>query len=212
MSGLYPLLVDLRHTPILVVGGGAVASRKVATLVEHGGRPVVVAPTLEPALAELIHRTPLVYREREYAAGDVEGHRLVVAATDRREVNARVAREAAGSGAWVNVVDDPDASTFQVPATVRQGEVVVSLSTGGAAPLLARRLRERLERLVTPGLARTAQRLREARERVRERWPEDENRRRAFWFALITEDFLDCAIAGQDEEVESRIEACLSQS
>ena len=212
MSALYPVLLDLRDAPVLVVGGGAVATRKAESLVEAGARPLIVSPALTPELAAIVERERLHWRARGYEAGDLDGCRLAIAATDRAEVNAAVARDAAAAGVWVNVVDDPAASTFQVPATVREGEITVALSTGGASPLLARRLRERLESVVTPGLGRAASRLREARERAHARWPGDESRRRAFWFSLVTQEFLESAIAGRDEEVESRIEACLSQS
>lgn len=212
MSALYPVLLDLRDARVLVVGGGAVATRKVEALVDFGARPEVVSPALTTELRSLLQAAGLSWRARGYEPGDAAGCRLVIAATDRAEVNAAVAREAREAGAWVNVVDDPAASTFQVPATVREGEITVALSTGGASPLLARRLRERLESVVTPGLGRAAATLRETRGRVQARWPADEARRREFWFRLITQDFLDSAIAGRDEEVEARIEACLSQS
>ena len=212
MSALYPVLLDLAVTRVLVVGGGAVAARKVDTIVEAGGHPEVVAPALLPRLAATVEREGLAWRARGYESGDVRGFQLAVAATDRPEVNSAVAREARELGVWVNVVDDPDASTFHVPATVRAGEVTIALSTGGASPLLARRLRERMEGVVTPGLGRTVDRLRETRAAVQARWPEEEERRRAFWFELITQEFLDSAIAGRDDEVESRIEACLSRS
>lgn len=212
MSSLYPVLLDLRGARVLVVGGGAVASRKVDTLVESGGRPEIVAPDLAAPLAVTVERLGLSWAARPYATGDSRGRQLVVAATHRRDVNALVAREAREHGAWVNVADDPEASTFHVPAAIREGDVTVAVSTGGASPLLAGRLRERIADIVTPGLARSIERLRAARSEVQARWPEEEDRRRAFWFALITQDFLDCAIAGQDEEVDSRIEACLSRS
>ena len=212
MTGLYPAMLDLRNARVLVVGGGAVAARKVETLVESGGRPEIVAPELTPMLAELVERLGLAWSARIYAAGDPRGYQLVIAATHRREVNSAVAREAREHGAWVNVADDPEASTFHVPAAVRAGEVTVAVSTGGASPLLAARLRERIAAIVTPGLGRATERLRAVRAEVQARWPDEEERRRAFWFALITPEFLDCAIAGQDEEVDSRIEACLSQS
>ena len=108
--------------------------------------------------------------------------------------------------------DHPDDSAFQVPAHLRRDDVVVAFSTGGASPLLARRLRERLEAVVTPGLGRAASRLSEVREEVQARWPADEGRRRAFWFELITPEFLDLAVAGRDEDVEQAIRRCLSQS
>jgi precorrin-2 dehydrogenase/sirohydrochlorin ferrochelatase len=212
VSTLYPVLLDLARAPVLVVGGGAVALRKVEGLLEAGARPTLAAPELSPGVRALVEREGLTWRARPWRAGDAAGYRLVFAATDRPEVNAEVAREAEAAGALVNVADGPEASTFHVPAVVRQGEVVVALSTGGAAPLLARRLRERLEAVVTPGVGRAARRLTEVRAEIRARWPRDEARRREFWFELITPEFLDCAAAGQDEEVELRIIRCLSQS
>jgi len=91
--------------------------------------------------------------------------------------------------------------------------VVVAFSTGGASPLLARRLRERLaQTVVTPGLGRAARRLADVRAEVQARWAADSTRRRAFWFDLITPEFLDLAVAGRDEDVEQAIRRCLSQS
>lgn len=208
----YPVLLDLRQARILMVGGGAVALRKTEGVVDAGGHPTIIAPHMLPALRALVERFALTYHARTYRSGDVHGFQLVFAATDRREINAAVAREASAEAAWVNVVDDPDGSSFQVPASIRQGEVVVALATGGASPLLSRRLRERLEEVVTPGVGRAAERLKVLRAAVRERWPSDAERRRALWFELITPEFLACAIAGQDEEVELRIARCLSQS
>jgi precorrin-2 dehydrogenase/sirohydrochlorin ferrochelatase len=212
VSAPYPVLLDLRRVRVLVVGGGAVATRKVEGLVEAGGRPDVVAPELTPELRDIAEREGLSCRLRPYAPGDAAGYALVFAATNRPEVNARVAREAAEAGALASVADAGAGSDFHVPATIRRGEVVVALSTGGASPLLSRRLRERLEVVVTPGVGRAAARLETVREEVRARWPEDEARRRAFWFDLITPDLLDSAVEGRDEEVEARISRCLSQS
>ena len=212
MTPLYPAMLDLTAVPILVVGGGQVALRKVKGFLAGGGRPDLIAPTIVPELAGMAGPAGLVHRAGRFLEGDTRGYRIVVAATDSRDVNARVGAEARANGAWVNVVDDPTASNLTVPATVREADVLVSLSTGGASPLLARRLRARLETLVTPGLGRAAGRIHAARAAVRARWPDDEQRRRSFWFSLITDEFLDLAIAGNDEEVESRIESCLSRS
>lgn len=212
MSALYPVLLDLRRVRVLVVGGGAVATRKVEGLVEAGGRPDVVASELTPQLRGIAEREGLACRLRPYEAGDAAGYGLVFAATDRPDVNARVAREAAEAGGLASVADAGAGSDFHVPAAIRRGEVVVAFATGGASPLLSRRLRERLEAVVTPGVGRAAARLETVREEVRARWPEDEARRRAFWFDLITPGFLDSAVEGRDEEVEARISRCLSQS
>jgi precorrin-2 dehydrogenase / sirohydrochlorin ferrochelatase len=137
----------------------------------------------------------------------------VFAATDRADVNQWVADDGRASGALVSRADEGEGSDFQVPSHIRRDEVVVALSTGGASPLLARRLRERLEESsVTPGLGRAARRLAAVREEVQARWADDEGRRRAFWFELITPGFLDLAVAGRDEDVEQAIRRCLSQS
>lgn len=205
---LYSVALDLRRCRVLVVGGGAVARRKVEGLVDAGGRPAIIAPVLVSPLESLAARTGLDVQRRPYRTGDVRGFDLVFAATNRREVNAAVVAEAERERALVNAADDPAASHFQVPAIVREGDLVVALSTGGTAPLLARRLRERLEQVVTPGLGRAAARLGPLRREVRLRWP-DERRRRTFWFSLITSEFVDAAIAGRDEENETRIARCL---
>lgn len=212
MTPHYPALLDLSDARILVVGGGRVAARRVEGLLAGGGRPDLLAPEITPELAAMAATFGLAHQPRTFAEGDTAGYTLVVAATSDGEVNARVGLEARANGAWVNVVDDPAASTFIVPATLRRSDVLVAVSTGGSSPLLAARLRERLGETVTPALGRVAARLQTVRDELRERWPDDEQRRRAFWEALITEEFLDSAIAGKDEEVESRINACLSRS
>jgi len=209
---LYPLFVDVARCRTLVVGGGAVASRKVAGLVEAGARPQIVSPALAPALREAVDAHALPWEARPYRTGDAAGRQLVFAATDAREVNAQVAREAAEAGALVDVADDGEGSTFHVPAVMRRGDVVVALSTGGASPLLARQVRDRLEGVVTEGLGRAARRLAALRDEVQARWPGDEARRRDLWFRLVTPEFVDDAVAGRDGDIETRIERCLSQS
>lgn len=205
-------MVDAARLRVLVVGGGAVALRKVRGVVEAGGSPEVVSPALLDELRALVERRRLVWHCRPYQAGDALGRHLVFAATDRPEVNAAVAREAEADRALVSVADDGEGSLFHVPAAIRQGGVAVAFSTGGASPLLARRLRERLEGVVTPGLGRAAERLARLRDEVQARWPGDEARRRDLWFRLVTPELLDAAVEGRDEDVESRIARCLSQS
>jgi siroheme synthase-like protein len=212
VSARYPVMLDVSRWSVLVVGGGEVALRKVRGLLEAGARPDIIAPDVHPELRALIGEHGLEWRQRGFEDGDAAAHRLVFAATDSAEVNERVRREAEEGGRLANVADDSGGSTVHVPATIRAGDVTVAFSTGGASPLLARRLRERLESVVTPGLGRAANRLAAARTEVRARWPEDESRRRAAWHDLITPDFLDAAIAGRDHEVELRIARCLSQS
>lgn len=214
MSGAaYPVMLDVTRLRVLVVGGGAVATRKVAGLVEAGGRPEIVSPEATDELRGMIRDAGLSWHERAYRTGDAAAFRLVFAATNRADVNQWVADDARAGGSLVSRADEGGESDVHVPSHVRRDDVVVAFSTGGASPLLARRIRERLEAgLVTPGLGRAARRLADVRADVQARWADDESRRRAFWFELITPGFLDLAVQGRDEEVEQAISRCLSQS
>jgi precorrin-2 dehydrogenase / sirohydrochlorin ferrochelatase len=136
----YPVVLDLTDVPVLMVGGGQIASRKVAGLLAAGARVTVVAPMVLPGLAAQVHEV----RERPYAATDLEGHRLVMTATDETTVNTAVGRDATAAGMWVNSADDPDNCSFILPAVTRRGPVVVAVGTDGSSPALARHLRDRI--------------------------------------------------------------------
>lgn len=151
--GYYPISLDLVGRPCLVVGGGAIALRKVAALVEAGARVTVVSPSLTPALLRLATEAPLRWRPREYAAGDAAGFILVMVATDDRAVNAAVAVECRERGIWVNCADDPARCDFILPSVLRRGAVTVAVSTGGRSPTLARLLREDLDALLPRDIA-----------------------------------------------------------
>ena len=154
MSGFgYPIVLDLMGRPCLVVGGGAIAERKVAGLVEARARVTVVSPSLTPALLRLATEAPLRWRPREYAQGDAAGFVLVMVATYDRAVNGAVAAECRERGIWVNCADDPERCDFILPSVLRRGAVTVAVSTGGRSPTLARLLREDLDALLPPEVA-----------------------------------------------------------
>lgn len=126
----------------MVVGGGAVANRKARKLLQARAEVVVVSPEVEPEIESMaveVHR-------RRYEEGDLEGAFLAFTATDSREVNAAVAREAHERGIPINVADRPSEGDFAVPSTLRRGRLQVAVSTGGASPTLARRIRQELEK------------------------------------------------------------------
>ncbi len=150
MSAYYPVHVDIKSRKCVVVGGGAVASRKVRSLLECGARVTVIGPQPSPDLQELALRGAIDVVRREFREGDVAGSFLVIAATDDEAVNDAVAREAERNNALVNVVDDPQRCNFLVPSVVRRGDLVVSISTGGRSPALARSLRQRIEQFLEP--------------------------------------------------------------
>ncbi|HWQ57095.1 MAG TPA: bifunctional precorrin-2 dehydrogenase/sirohydrochlorin ferrochelatase [Bryobacteraceae bacterium] len=137
----YPVFLDLRGKPVLVVGAGKVALRKTRGLLEAGARVTVVSPRWEPAFDEM----PVMLLRRAFEPGDIEGASLVFTATDIREVNRSVALLAKARAIPVNVADAPPECDFLVPARVRRGSLQVAISTGGQDPRRAVAIRRRIE-------------------------------------------------------------------
>jgi siroheme synthase-like protein len=143
---LYPIFLDLSDRRCVVVGGGEVANRKARKLLQARARVVVISPEVGAELESVaveVHRRP-------YSVGDLEGAYLAFAATDSREVNAAVAREAKERGIPVNVADRPSEGDFALPSTLRRGGLQVAVSTGGASPTLARKIKDELEEVFGP--------------------------------------------------------------
>jgi len=158
----FPVSLDVKGAPCLVVGGGRVALQKARALLKAGARVTVVSPAICPALKRLDAR----HLRKRFRAADVEGAFLAVAATDEPDVNRAVHRACVRSGVLVNVVDVPELCTFIVPAVVRRGPVTIAVSTGGRSPALAKAIRKDLERLYPRSLGRLATRIGRARRRI----------------------------------------------
>lgn len=174
-----PLFLDLAGQPVVVVGGGNVAERKWRLLESTGARVTIVAPRLTDALARQATAGALQHIPGDFVPAQLDGARLVIAATDDRRVNAAVSAAARARGIWINAVDDLELSDAIVPAIIDRSPVIVAVSTGGASPVLARRLRARLETLLDPALGALASLLARWRTRLIERWPDPSRRRRA---------------------------------
>ena len=132
----FPLFLDLRGRPALVVGGGAVAERKIKLLIDSGARVSVVAPSLCPGLAQRLARGELNHRAGEFTDADLNAQRLVIAATDDPRVNRDIAAAAEARGLLVNVVDDAGLSSAIMPAIVDRSPLMIAISSGGTAPML----------------------------------------------------------------------------
>ena len=172
--GYFPIFLRVSGSKALVVGGGRVALRKCRDLHAAGARVRAVAPLF---CVELKRLSSIQRSERRFRATDVRGAALVVAATDSQEVNRRVAAAARQFGIPVNVVDGPELSTFIVPAVLRRGPIVIAVSTGGASPALARRLRDVVSRTVTRQMGRHAAFLARVRGKVLKKVANAERRR-----------------------------------
>lgn len=146
----YPINLNLNNRPVVVVGGGKVAARKAARLVEAGARVTVVAPTLADSLASLVAEGRLQHLARSYQSGDLLGAVLAFAATDDRAVNRQVLQEAQELKVLVDSVDAPRDGDFATPAVLEQGDLLITVSTGGASPTLSRRIIDELRPLFGP--------------------------------------------------------------
>ncbi len=206
-----PLFADLKGRPCLLVGGGEVAARKAALLERAGARLTVVAPDLCPALAARVAEGAIEHRPRPFREADLEGTILVVAATDDADVNAEVSRAARARGVWVNVVDDPAASTFVMPAIVDRSPILVAVSSGGRAPVLARLLRARLEAWIPAGYGRLARLAGRFRRAVQERLPTLAQRRR-FWEDVFEGPIAEQVLAGDEAGAERAMTTLLENA
>ncbi|MGE6290220.1 siroheme synthase CysG [Aeromonas media] len=192
-----PIFCRLDNKPVLLVGGGEVAERKARLLLDAGAHLTVVAPELDPELAELAANGSIEWLAGEFAPAQLAGKWLVVAATDRREVNALVYQSANQARIFANVVDDPKRSSFIMPSIIDRSPLMVAISSGGKAPVLARLLREKLEALLPQHLGAVAVFAGSLRERVKARFASMGERRR-FWERLLGADRLGQALARGD--------------
>jgi len=191
------------------VGGGEVALRKARLMLQAGAALTVVAPECCNGLLELQRQIPFTYIQAEFSGELLAGMRLAVAATNRPEVNRRVAALAAEQNVWANVVDDLELSSYISPAVIDRSPIVIALSTGGATPVLARLLRARLESLIPAGWGQVARFGAAMRERVRARIG-DTDARRAFWESVFQGPIAEDLIAGNLSRAQKQMDLRLS--
>ncbi|MGB8180004.1 MAG: bifunctional precorrin-2 dehydrogenase/sirohydrochlorin ferrochelatase [Acidimicrobiales bacterium] len=161
-SDVLPLAFKLAGVDVLVIGAGVIGARKAAQLIEAGARVTVISEeVLSPLPAGVVR-----FEQRRYVRGDLRGFFLVVSATGDAATNDVVVEEAKGERLWLNVVDDPDRSSFYFMALHRQGDVTVAVSTAGAAPALAQVVRTLIAEALPDNLARVANSLRDERRRL----------------------------------------------
>lgn len=206
-----PIFLNVRAQTCLVVGGGDVAYRKAVLLDRAGARLRVVAPEICEELESLVIAGAGELRVRGFEEQDMEGVFLAVGATDDEEVNADVSVAAKSRGLPVNVVDKPSLCSFIVPAIVDRSPVVIAISSGGASPVLTRKLKEKLETMVPAAYGRLALLLGGYRGRVKSVIT-DFKRRTRFWEALLSGPLSEMVLAGKEDEARRYIEQQLSES
>jgi len=146
----YPVNLDVQNRDCLVVGGGSVGERKVKTLLECGARVTVVTTLATERLQALASEGHIDLKTRGYEPSDLKGKFLVIGATDSKEINEKISEDAARRGLLCNIADRPAACSFVLPAIVRQGDLVIAISTSNKSPAVARRIRQTLEKEFGP--------------------------------------------------------------
>jgi len=145
----YPVFLDIQDKQCLVVGGGKVAERKVEMLLQFNARVTVVSPTMTKALSKLGETDKIKFFRRNYRAKDLENTALVFACTDKNAVNNKIKKDAILKNIPVNVADSPDLCDFIVPSIIRKDGLTIAISTSGELPLLSKKLRQKIEEIVT---------------------------------------------------------------
>lgn len=203
MNTYYPVYIELREQPCVVVGGGKIAEGKVEGLLAVQAKVTVIAPDLTSHLRSLAEQKRITYVSRKYRPGDLTGAFLVICATDQVEINHQVWEEASANHQLVNVVDDTPRCNFIAPSIFRKGDLTIAISTSGKAPALAVRLKERLQREIGPEYERLLELAGELREPLAQHVPDFETRK-ALWYELVDSEILD-ALAHGDETLAREI-------
>jgi siroheme synthase-like protein len=181
----YPIYLDLHGRACLVVGGGPIATGKVRGLIEAGAIVTVVAPDVSAAIVDWADARGVTWQKREFVEDDLDGQFLVYAATDDRDLNARIYRLADRQGRVANAVDDLDHCNFIAPAIAREGVVQVAVSTAGTSPALAKQIRDRVQHeVLSPQVGRLAEFLGGWRPEVK-RHIDTYERRQTLWEGVL---------------------------
>lgn len=202
MRAQYPVNLILDGRKCLVVGGGDVAARKADGLLACGGRVHVVATHVSDVIRA---DTRLTWDERPYRSDDLDGCWLVIAATDRPEVNRAVYLDGEAAGVWVNGADDPEHCSFTLPSVVRRGDLMLTVSTGGRSPAVATWVRQRLEREIGPEYEVLLDLVSSRRQAIKASGGSTED---VDWHRALDSDVLGLIRTGDVDRARERIESC----
>jgi uroporphyrin-III C-methyltransferase/precorrin-2 dehydrogenase/sirohydrochlorin ferrochelatase len=199
-----PVCLQLQGTPVVLVGGGTVGTRKARLLLRAGANLTVVCPQISPELEQSLAEHGGIWQQSEYAETDLHGKKLVIAATPSREVNQRVHDDATALSLPVNVVYNPELCTFIFPAIIDRDPIIIAVSSSGQSPVLARLLRRKIEALVPAAYGRLARFAGRMRTLVKEQIPE-EGPRRLFWEQTMESTVAEQVMSGREQAAEQQL-------
>ena len=209
MAHLYPIFLNLAGKNCLVIGGGRVAERKIATLLEYEARVRVVSPDFSPAMQAWAEQNLIELRVRFFEPEDLEDIFLVFTATNNSDTNRAITARCREQGILVNAVDDPPNCDFFVPAILRRKSLCLAISTEGKSPLLAAKLRRELETFIPEEYGEWVEILGDLREQIKLADLNIEERR-IIYESLVDSDILELLREGRKEQIEERIKQCMS--
>ncbi|NLM51323.1 MAG: bifunctional precorrin-2 dehydrogenase/sirohydrochlorin ferrochelatase [Firmicutes bacterium] len=209
MSDLYPVFLKLKQQKCLVVGGGEVAARKVQSLLACQADVYVISPQLHPPLSQFVAAGKIRAFQRPYQKEDLAGAKLVIVATEQKEVNQQVASHCAEKGILCNVVDEPELCDFFVPAVVKQGPLKIAISTSGQAPVFAKQIRVNLTEHFDEAYKIVIEMVGRARTELLEK-VSDATKRRKKISSLQLEELVQLYRSGGKEALTQRINALLN--
>ncbi|MFB3897817.1 MAG: bifunctional precorrin-2 dehydrogenase/sirohydrochlorin ferrochelatase [bacterium] len=207
---LYPISLDIKNKPCLVIGGGEVALRKINSLLSCQAKITVVSPQFHPEILKLAKAKQIQIINRKYQTADLTKMILVIGATNDTKVNQQIAEEAKKKSILVNIVDVPALCNFQVPASIRRGDLLITISTNGKSPALSKYLRKQLEEQFGPEYTEYLELLDKWRTKLIHDIPQGKQREQIFQ-AIIESDILDLLQAGLKKEAEQRIQQIVSK-
>jgi uroporphyrin-III C-methyltransferase/precorrin-2 dehydrogenase/sirohydrochlorin ferrochelatase len=206
----FPVFVKLKDKDCLVVGAGEIAARKIELLARAGAKITVIANKISHHVSSLEKPCKLTLLQKPFTPTDLRGFRLVVSATDNKETNQLVAKTAEEQNILVNVVDNPELCSFIFPAIIDRSPIVAAVSSGGAAPVLARLLRAKIETTIPPAYGQLAQLAEKYRNDVKKHIKEPAQRR-IFWENIFQGSVAELVFAGNEQGAEQQLQQALGK-
>ncbi len=204
-----PIFVNLKGQDCLVVGAGDIAARKIDCLARAGAKITVIAKKISPIVADMETTHSLTVLQKPFLPEDLHDFRLVVSATNDDETNRLVAKTAGQQKILVNVVDNPELCSFILPAIIDRSPIIAAVSSSGAAPVLARLLRAKIESLIPPSYGRLAALAGKFRQPVQQHI-KNPSQRRVFWEQILQGSVAELVFSGNDEQAEQQLQQQLS--
>ena len=206
---MYPVNLILDNKACVVIGGGDVACRKIKGLIAAKAKVTVVSPELNEELLKMQNDGQFTWLKRVYKNGDIKGYALAICATDDERINKAAAAEANREKVLINVVDRLRLCDFAMPAVIRRGDLLITSSTNGKSPAMAREIRRELEKILDVGYAPFIEILALLREEAMQAIPTF-RQREVFWRDILNEDVLMLVRNGRLKEAEDKIRNAIS--